>query len=88
MAAAAPGSFLCVSHPASDLDPAATGAANRYNALAGQPTRLRDRADVARFFDGLELVEPGVVPLPQWRPPCEIEAQAYAAPWGGLAQKR
>ena len=37
MDAAAPGSFLCISHPASDIDPAAAEAASRYNALAGQP---------------------------------------------------
>jgi S-adenosyl methyltransferase len=87
MDAAAPGSFLCISHPASDIDPAAAEAASRYNALAGQPARLRDRADVERFFDGLELVEPGVVPLPQWRPGSEFEARTPAAAWGGVARK-
>ena len=88
MDAAAPGSFLCISHPASDIDPAAAEAASRYNALAGQPARLRDRADVEHFFDGLELVEPGVVPLPQWRPRTEPEARTRAAAWGGVARKR
>jgi hypothetical protein len=29
---------------------------------------LRTQAEVSRFFDGLDLVEPGVVQLPQWRP--------------------
>jgi hypothetical protein len=88
MGAAAPGSFLCISHPASDIDRAAIEGARRYNALAGQPARLRDRADVERFFDGLELVEPGVVPLPQWRPRTELEAKTRAAAWGGVARKR
>jgi hypothetical protein len=88
MGAVAPGSFLCISHPASDINPAAAAAASRYNALAGQPARLRDRADVERLFDGLELVEPGVVPLPQWRPGTEFEANAHAAAWGGVARKR
>lgn len=36
--------------------------------LAGPPYHLRRPEQVAAFFDGLELVEPGVVPLPQWRP--------------------
>ena len=88
MDAAAPGSFLCISHPASDINPAAAEAASRYNALAGQPARLRARAEVERFFDGLELVEPGVVSLPQWRPGSEFEAKAHAAAWGGVARKR
>ena len=88
MGAAAAGSFLCISHPASDINPAAAEAASRYNALAGQPARLRDRAEVERLFDGLELVEPGVVPLPQWRPGSEFEARTPAAAWGGVARKR
>ena len=88
MGAAAAGSFLCISHPASDINPAAAEAASRYNALAGQPARLRDGAEVERLFDGLELVEPGVVPLPQWRPGSEFEARTPAAAWGGVARKR
>jgi hypothetical protein len=88
MGAAAAGSFLCISHPASDINPAAAEAASRYNALAGQPARLRDRAEVERLFDGLELVEPGVVALPQWRPGSEFEARTPAAAWGGVARKR
>jgi transcriptional regulator with XRE-family HTH domain len=33
-----------------------------------RPLPVRNRAEVSRFFDGLELVEPGVVPVDQWRP--------------------
>jgi hypothetical protein len=32
------------------------------------PLISRDRADIARFFDGFTLVEPGLVPPAQWRP--------------------
>jgi S-adenosyl methyltransferase len=35
---------------------------------------LRDRVQVARFFNGLELVEPGLVRVPEWRPASELEA--------------
>lgn len=38
----------------------------RYNERASASLTLRSRAEVTRFFDGLELVEPGVVPLSQW----------------------
>jgi len=48
---------------------------------------LRDRAGVARLFDGFELVEPGVVRAPEWRPDSEIEAASPAVLWGGVARK-
>jgi hypothetical protein len=62
--ALAPGSYLVISHATSDyLPPALVAeiAAGRH----GQG-RLRSREEITRFFTGLELVEPGVVPLPQW----------------------
>ena len=48
---------------------------------------LRDRAGVTRLFDGFELIEPGVVRAPQWRPDSEIEAKSPAVLWGGVAVK-
>ena len=64
------GSFLTMSDTTRDIDTETmtTGAA-RYNAKLG-PTVFTPRTGVeyARFFDGLSLVEPGLVPMPQWRP--------------------
>jgi S-adenosyl methyltransferase len=79
------GSFLVMSDTTSDIDPQtmATGAA-RYNAKLGSAVFTpRTGAEYARFFDGLSLVEPGLVPMPQWRPdpgtgPAEI-IPMYAA---------
>ena len=48
---------------------------------------LRDRAEVTSFFDGLELVPPGIVQISQWRPDSDLEAAAQAALWGGVARK-
>jgi hypothetical protein len=48
----------------------------------------RDNAEVMRLFDGLELLEPGLVPVQRWRPASEIEAGAHSAMWGGVARKR
>jgi hypothetical protein len=63
-----PGSYLAVSHPAKDVQPAATAAAaERLNRLHVGVT-LRTRGEVARFFTGLELVEPGLVQVHRWRP--------------------
>jgi hypothetical protein len=52
--------------------------------------RMRTRAEIAGFFDGLELVDPGVVFLPEWRPdrpvsyPLEVGGQLIL---GGMARK-
>jgi S-adenosyl methyltransferase len=55
---------------ASDIDPEAMAElVRRHN--GGAPADLavvRSRAEVARFFDGLELLDPGVAPLDQWHP--------------------
>ena len=40
-----------------------------------------------RLFDGLELLDPGVVPVQRWRPVSEAEAGARSAMWGGVARK-
>jgi hypothetical protein len=42
---------------------------------------------VTRLFDGLGLVEPGVVQISKWRPDSELTARTAAAPWGGVARK-
>ena len=87
MAAAPPGSYLTLSHPASDV--AATGheMARRLNERLG-PARgtLRDRQEVARFFTGLELAEPGIVQPQQWRP-ASPPADADVMLWSGVARK-
>ncbi|SRR6266508_3318788 len=62
------GSYLAVSHPAKDIHAQASAeAAERLNQLHVDVT-LRNRAEVARFFDGLDLVEPGLVQVHRWRP--------------------
>ena len=67
MAAVPPGSFLAVSHLTADFGGMEAAAASLDEDMA-EPMVLRDRAGVARFLDGLELVEPGVVAVDQWHP--------------------
>jgi hypothetical protein len=89
MRATAPGSFVTIAQPARDLEPEAMAEfVRRYNELAAEKARFRTYPEVCRFFDGLELVEPGVVKLPEWRPNSEIEAGYATAQWAGIAQKR
>jgi hypothetical protein len=60
-----PGSYLAISIPASDLQPEVqAGLARRLNESTLDVTvTFRSHAEVTRFFDGLELVEPGIVPM-------------------------
>jgi len=65
------GSYLAVSHPASDggaLAKVASQATARYNELVATPMTRRSREQLARFFDGLEIIEPGLVAMSEWRP--------------------
>jgi O-methyltransferase involved in polyketide biosynthesis len=71
VAAVPSGSYLVVSHAGTD-DPAADDGVEAvkdvYKRQTATPFAMRTRSAVAGFFDGLELVEPGVVWSPQWRP--------------------
>ncbi len=84
------GSFLAVTHVAGDMGrmtPGALEAARRLSELLPQRVNPRSQAQVTRFFDGLELIDPGVVPIQQWRPASDDEVAAQAALWGGVARK-
>ncbi len=88
MAAVPAGSYLALSQVASDIEAEQMAeAARRYNRLAREDQSHRTHAEVMRFFDGLELLEPGLVPVQRWRPECEVEAQAHSAMWGGVGRK-
>jgi len=84
----APGSFVTLSHPASDIDAEPHGEmVRRMNQSLTEHATLRDRAAVTRLFAGLELVEPGVVRAPEWRPASDHYAASPAVLWVGVARK-
>lgn len=63
------GSYLAISHATYEGAPPDTLAQiERLYAGTTNPGKARSRAEIARFFDGLVLVEPGLVPIPRWRP--------------------
>jgi S-adenosyl methyltransferase len=68
--AVAPGSYLALSHMTDEAHPEAAAGLFRMTQELHWNTPLisRSRADIARFFDGFALVEPGLVPPAQWRP--------------------
>jgi hypothetical protein len=81
------GSYLVLSHVASDIDPEQIADATaRLNQLSHQHFTLRDHDQVLRFFDGLELLEPGVARVEEWRVP-ELEIRDRSAMWGGVGRK-
>jgi S-adenosyl methyltransferase len=59
----------------------------RYNKLVSVPQTRRTHAEVSRFFDGLELLEPGVVQLHQWRPAGELVPPKAVSSHGGVGRK-
>jgi len=67
MAAAPAGSYLAL-YDGTDVSPKAVEAARIWNQSAALPYHLRGPARLARFFDGLEYVAPGLVSVTSWRP--------------------
>ena len=68
-AALAPGSFLAINHSTSAVHGAAMEEAVAHWNQVGTPSMtLRSPQQIARFFDGLDLLEPGVVSCSRWRP--------------------
>jgi SAM-dependent methyltransferase len=89
--ALAPGSFVVVSHGTTDGQASRVAEAMSHyneNTARFQP---RSHADVMRFFDGLELVAPGLVLVPDWQPgqtgDTGVRSRRIAA-YGGLGFKR
>jgi SAM-dependent methyltransferase len=89
--ALAPGSYLAISHLARDVHgDELTETFGRLNEQMSESVVLRTRPEVAAFFDQLELVQPGVVQLPQWRPdaPEDTDASRPLPMWCGVGRKQ
>ncbi|HEX5346029.1 MAG TPA: SAM-dependent methyltransferase [Pseudonocardiaceae bacterium] len=65
------GSHLVISHPTAEVDGEAIKETMRlWNEQGAAPIVARSRQELIRFFDGRELLEPGVVSCSRWRPGC------------------
>ena len=86
--ATAAGSYLVLSTVTSDPDEQAAAVGTAVYASTANPVRLRTREEILAFFDGMELLEPGLVPVQQWRPDEPGPADAGRA-WmlGGVGRK-
>ncbi len=87
--ALAPGSLLVVTHASYEGIPRyqeeAGGAVGVYRNIRN-PLIMRSRAETSRFFEGYEMVEPGLVPMPDWRPESPaVRAQEDPYAFSGFA---
>jgi O-methyltransferase involved in polyketide biosynthesis len=88
MDAVPPGSYLAISHASSDIHPDRQSAARRsYNTHSATPITLRSGPEVARFFQGLDLIPPGLTPLGQWSPGAPQPSCATLPTYTALARK-
>ncbi|MEU8567332.1 SAM-dependent methyltransferase [Streptomyces pathocidini] len=80
--ALAPGSLLVLTHAPTESGAMSTEQGGRVQGVYQQASsrlNLRSHEQVERFFDGFELVEPGVVFMPEWRPDLPVEQEDPAA---------
>ncbi|MFJ6572244.1 SAM-dependent methyltransferase [Streptomyces sp. NPDC091292] len=86
-----PGSCLSLSHCTGDFEPEAWQAIVDTYTRRGTPLRVRSKAEVQGFFDGLELFGPGLVVAHRWRPePASgpsLVSDGHASLYAGVARK-
>jgi hypothetical protein len=74
--ALAPGSLLVATHASYEGIPLpqerVEGTVDVYKNIRN-PLIMRSREEIARFFEGYDMVEPGLVPMPNWRPDTALE---------------
>ena len=90
MDALPPGSYLAVSHLGAELlaREAKEGFEDVVNRMAQQQYIGRNSEQMLRFFDGMDLVEPGLVRVEEWRPEPGEGETGRSALWCALARKR
>jgi hypothetical protein len=81
--ALAPGSYLMIGH-GTDEGAVAQAAEKVYNRGVSTSIQLRSREQILRFFDGFELVEPGLVNIPEWRPDSPADVPADPGKFWGV----
>ena len=81
------GSYL-VQCDGTDSDPDYVAALERYRDSGGVPYNVRGHEQIESFYDGLEVVEPGVVQITRWRPDANAFGEAAdVSELGGVARK-
>ena len=83
------GSYLAISHVGSDLfgAEALAGVSSLTDQVADWKFASRSREQVARFFDGMDFVEPGLVRVEEWRPSPVAADEGKSTVYGAVARK-
>lgn len=90
-----PGSALALARATPEFEPEAWERIRRLCAEGGKPGQVRTREEGRRFFESLDLIEPGIAMVHEWRPGPEDEARVAAegvtdcavSAWGGVVIK-
>jgi SAM-dependent methyltransferase len=80
-----PGSFVTLVNVTHEGQPPEVLEAQKLSSRTSTPIYLRSRAELAAQFDGLPLVEPGLVHLPLWRPDSPLDVDEHPERFGALA---
>ncbi|MFD3314915.1 SAM-dependent methyltransferase [Streptomyces sp. NPDC058694] len=81
------GSHLSINDGSRGIDPVFEQAQDAYNESGAIPYNLRTVDEITAYFDGLDLMEPGVVSVPLWRPDPASAVPEPVGEHGGLARK-
>jgi hypothetical protein len=84
-----PGSYLALSHLGSDIfdEEAQRGFQNIVGRMSQQQYTGRSREQMLRFFAGMELVEPGLVRIEEWRPDPGSVSDYKSTAWAAVGRK-
>jgi hypothetical protein len=87
----APGSCVCIAQPSYDIGAEGMrGAAEKLDKALKTVWVVRTYEEIERFYDGLEMVDPGLVPIDEWRPAADAPAPLSSRPvpvFGGIGRK-
>jgi O-methyltransferase involved in polyketide biosynthesis len=81
------GSYLSLNDGTSVINAEMQEAQDGYNETGAMPYTLRSPAEITSYFDGLELVDPGVVACPRWRPDDRVDTPLDIDAFGGVGRK-
>ncbi|WP_093778529.1 SAM-dependent methyltransferase [Streptomyces sp. yr375] len=81
------GSYLSINDGSRGTDPAYEAAQDAYNETGAVPYFLRPVTQIEGYFDGLDLVDPGIVSVPLWRPTKDTATPTPIGQHGGLGRK-
>ncbi|UGY94542.1 SAM-dependent methyltransferase [Streptomyces gobiensis] len=88
----APGSLLILTHASTEGGPRTSDQGDEISKIysnVGSRLMMRSHAEVARFFEGFELIDPGLVSMPNWRPegPVDQEDPVVFSGFAGVGRK-